>query len=280
MTDRAAIDAMDTALLAQGASVLTALSGTANVVMQLSRPEIGRAVQDSVAPGNLFADPRRRRRTTAGYLAVAVLGSAEERRAFRRATNGSHAGVPGALDPELQRWVGACLYRGFEQSRETVHGPLRGSERAEFYRQGVVLGAMLQMPPDRWPEDRDAFEDYWRDGLAQSRIEEPVRAYLHRIIGLEYLDRPVPERVVRFRVWLTTGYLPPELRAAMGLAWSPARQRRFDRFNRAVGATVRRLPEEKRAWPLTRALADVRLRMAEGRDLFADGAGQGDTAGG
>jgi uncharacterized protein (DUF2236 family) len=269
MTDRAAIDAMDTALLAQGASILTALSGTANVVMQLSRPEIGHAVKDSAAAGNLFTDPRRRRRTTAGYLAVAVLGTAEERRAFRRATNGSHAGVPGALDPELQRWVGACLYRGFEQSREIVHGPLRGTEREEFYRQGVVLGAMLQMRPELWPPDRQAFEAYWQEALARTRVDDEVRTYLRRIVALEYLGRPVPRAVVRFRFWLVAGYLPPELRAAMGLDWSAGQQRRFEAFNRAVGAVVRRLPGERRAWPLTRALADVRTRMADGRDLFA-----------
>ena len=58
------IDWLDTSLLAQGASIFTALSGTANVIMQLSRPEIGYAVKDSVVTeGNLFTNPRRRRRT-------------------------------------------------------------------------------------------------------------------------------------------------------------------------------------------------------------------------
>jgi uncharacterized protein (DUF2236 family) len=269
MSRRAEVDELDTSLLAQGASILTALSGTANVVMQLSRPEIGYAVKDSaVTEGNLFTNPSRRRRTTAGFLAVAVLGTAEERRAFRQATNRSHAQVPGAFDPELQRWVAACLYRGFEESREIVHGPLAGAEREAFYRQGAILGAMLQMPPALWPADRDAFEDYWRAGLAQTRLDEPMRTYLRRIIALEYLGRPVPRPVLRLRFWLATGYLPPELRAAMGLAWSPAQQGRFEAFNRAVGAVVRRLPEERRAWPLTRALADIRARMAEERDLF------------
>lgn len=270
MSRRAEVDELDTSLLAQGASIFTALSGTANVVMQLSRPEIGYAVKDSVvSEGNLFTNPGRRRRTTAGFLAVAVLGTAEERRAFRKATNRSHARVAGAFDPELQRWVAACLYRGFEESRVHVHGPLSGAEREEFYRQGAILGAMLQMPPDLWPADRDAFEDYWRTALAQTRLDDPMRTYLRRIIALEYLGRPVPRPVVRFRFWLATGYLPPELRAAMGLPWSPAQQRRFEAFNRTIGRVVRRLPEERRPWPLTRALADVRSRLAEGRDPFA-----------
>ncbi|RNM15313.1 oxygenase MpaB family protein [Nocardioides pocheonensis] len=278
MSERAAVDAMDTSLLAQGASVFTALSGTANVIMQLSRPEIGYAVKDSVVTeGNLFTNPRRRQRTTVGFLAVAVLGTAEERAAFRHATNRSHARVrsaPGAepayraFDPELQRWVAACIYRGFEESRTLVHGPLLGREREEFYRQGAVFGAMLQMPADLWPRDRGAFEEYWTIGLARTRIDEPMRDYLLRIVRLEYLGRPVPAAVVRARMWLATGYLPPELRAAMELRWSPAQQRRFDRFNRALGRVVRLLPPGRRAWPFTRSIADVRARLAEGRDLF------------
>ena len=86
------LDALDTTLLSQGASIFTALSGTANVVMQLSRPEIGYGVKDSrVVEGSLFGNPRRRRRTTVGLLAVAVLGTAAERAAYRTAVNRSHA---------------------------------------------------------------------------------------------------------------------------------------------------------------------------------------------
>lgn len=262
-------DDLDTSLLAQGASLFTALSGTANVIMQLSRPEIGYAVRDSVVTeGNLFTNPRRRQRTTVGFLAVAVLGTPEERVAFRRAVNRSHAQVPNAFDPELQRWVAACIYRGFEESREHVHGPLRGAEREEFYRQGAIFGAMLQMPPELWPPDRDAFEDYWRTGLATTRIDETMREYLLRIVRLEYLQRRIPGPVVQARLWLAAGYLPPELRDAMDLSWSPRRERWFARFNRAVGAVVRRLPASRRPWPFTRSLGGVRARLAAGEDVF------------
>ena len=30
----------------------------------------------------------------------------------------------------------------------------------------MIFGGMLQMPAELWPADRDAFETYWRDGLA------------------------------------------------------------------------------------------------------------------
>jgi len=272
------LDDLDTTLLGQGASIFTALSGTANVVMQLSRPEVGYGVKDSqVTEGSLFGNPRRRRRTTVGLLAVAVLGTPAERAAYRSAVNTSHARVrsaPGeepaysAFDPELQRWVGACIYKGFEESREYTFGPLAGAEREEFYRQGAIFGGMLQMPVELWPPDRDAFETYWRDGLARARIDDSVREYLFRVIRLEYLGRPVPERVLRLRRWLVTGYLPAELREQMGLTWSPEQQRRFVRFNRVLGRIVRVLPARRRQWPFTRSIADIRARLASGHDLF------------
>ncbi|MFL6155502.1 MAG: oxygenase MpaB family protein [Marmoricola sp.] len=272
------LDTLDTSLLAQGASVFTALSGTANVVMQLSRPEIGYGVKDSVVTeGSLFGNPRRRQRTTVGLLAVAVLGTPAERAAYRAATNASHARVrsaPGAVpaysafDPELQRWVGACIYKGFEEARELTYGPLHGAEREEFYRQGMIFGGMLQMPADLWPADRDAFGEYWAGELDRARIDDEVRAYLMRVIRLEYLRRRIPAPVMRLRLWLVTGYLPAELRVQMGLEWSEAQQRKFLRFNRLLGRFVRLLPPRARNWPFTRSIAHLRQRLADGQDLF------------
>lgn len=275
------LDHLDTSLLAQGASIFTALSGTANVVMQLSRPEIGYGVKDSqVIEGSLFGNPRRRQRTTVALLAVAVLGTPEERATYRMAVNGSHApvrsdgtaGTPAysAFDPELQRWVGACIYKGFEEAREYTYGPLVGREREDFYRQGAIFGGILQMPLELWPATRDDFETYWRDGLAAAEIDASVGAYLHRVIRLEYLGRRIPGPVLRLRSWLVTGYLPAELRPKLGLSWTPRQQRRFVRFNKAVAAVVRRLPEDRRAWPFTRSIRHLRARIAAGEHVFGE----------
>lgn len=275
------LDHLDTTLLAQGASLFTALSGTANVVMQLSRPEIGYGVKDSVVvEGSLFGNPRRRQRTTVGLLAVAVLGTPAERAAYRSAVNASHARVrsdgsePGrgpaysAFDPELQLWVGACIYRGFEEAREYTFGPLVGDLREEFYRQGAIFGGILQMPSELWPATRSDFEEYWRAGLAAAEIDADVAAYLHRVIRLEYLGRRIPGPVLSLRTWLVTGYLPAELRPLLGLTWTARQERQFARFNRAVGAIVRRLPQRRRNWPFTRSIAHIRERAAAGEHVF------------
>ncbi|CAN5448256.1 oxygenase MpaB family protein [soil metagenome] len=279
MTARDRMDALPTPLLARAATPYVALSGTANVVLQLSHPAVGRGVRESRVEGaRLFDDHRRRRRTTVGYLAVAVHGSASERAAYRRETNASHAQVrslPGeepvysAFDPQLQRWVAACLYHGFEEAYVAVHGPL-GEDAGAFYAEGVILGAMLQMPADLWPADRAAFEEYWRAGLSRVAIDEATRTYLLRVIDLEYLEHRVPRLVVQRRRRLTTGFLPPEVRVAMDLPWTAADETGFARSTSRFAAVVRRLPARARAWPFDGALRDVRARLADGRPLFAD----------
>ncbi len=65
--------------------------GAANVVMQLSWPEVGHGVAESkVESGSLAKHPWKRARTTFTYLSVAILGSDDERRAYREAVNGAH----------------------------------------------------------------------------------------------------------------------------------------------------------------------------------------------
>lgn len=276
------LDDLDTSLLAQGANQYVALAATANVVMQLSNPGVGRGVAEADGqPGSLFADPRRRRRTTASFLSVAVLGSATERAAFRAAVNGSHAPVRSAagasvaysaFDPELQRWVGACLYRLFEEAREVVHGPLAGVEREAFYRQGVIFGGMLQMPAGLWPGSRAEFEEYWADSVATAvagGMDDTVRSYLDRVIELEYLRRDVPEVAIRLRRWLVSGHLDPALRPLVGLSWQARDQRRLRRIHGGLGATVRRLSPERQRALFSRELRDVQARLAAAEDLLA-----------
>lgn len=69
-------------------------AGTANTIMQLGRPEVGYGVIESkVDDGAVTKVPRKRFRTTVTYLAVALLGTDEERAAYRRAVNRQHRQV-------------------------------------------------------------------------------------------------------------------------------------------------------------------------------------------
>ncbi|WGX99131.1 oxygenase MpaB family protein [Nocardioides sp. L-11A] len=252
------------------------LAGPANVVMQLSWPGVGYGVMNSrVHDGAAMKRPFKRGRTTFTYLAVALLGTDEDRAAFRRAVNRQHAQVvsgPGeavryrAMDPRLQTWVAACLYYGTVDMIERMHGPLPEAEADALYAHCARFGTTLQMPADAWPADRAAFRRYWEDAEAEVDIDPAVAAYLMDLTRLRNFPRPF-HLLAPFVVFVTTGFLPPLFRDAMGLSWTDRQQRRFDRLLRTAGAVERRLPRVLRNFPFNLWLADMRLRRRLGRRL-------------
>jgi uncharacterized protein (DUF2236 family) len=252
------------------------LAGAANVILQLSRPEVGYGVMNSrVHDGSAMLHPVKRARTTFTYLAVAMLGTDAERAAYRRAVTGQHAQVvsqPGdavsyhAMDPELQTWVAACLYYGTADIIEKLHGPLPDTEADALYAYCARFGTTLQMPAAAWPADRAAFATYWEESLARVRIDPPVRDYLMRLALLESLPRPLRRRA-RHNLFVTTGFLPPSFREAMALPWSDDDQERFDRLLRRTGRIQRALPTSVRIFPFNALLADLRRRLRHDRPL-------------
>lgn len=252
------------------------LAGPANVIMQLSWPGVGHGVMNSrVESGSAMKRPFKRGRTTFTYLAVALLGSDEDRTAFRKEVNRQHAQVysrPGekveyrAMDPRLQTWVAACLYYGTADMIEKMHGPLPDAEADALYAHCARFGTTLQMPADAWPADRAAFDAYWEASLAEVDIDPDVAEYLMQLTTLQNFPRPF-RLLAPFLVFVTTGFLPPVFREAMGLSWSKRQQRRFDRMLRAFGALERRLPSVLRVFPFNLWLTDMRLRRRFRRPL-------------
>ena len=253
------------------------LAGTANVIMQLARPEVGYGVVESpVESGSVFRHPYKRTRTTLTYLVVAIRGSEQEKRAYRTAVNRSHAQVKSgpdspvaydAFDPQLQLWVAACLYRGIEDTHEAFLGELDGATRDELYADASTLGTTLQVPEELWPPDRASFEEYWQQSLEKVEIDDTVRGYLQDLVELRFAHQPLRALMAPFHRFMTTGFLPPRFRQEMRLTWSPRQQRRFLRITRTIGAIVQRLPRAVQEFPFNLYLRDVRARIRKGRKL-------------
>jgi uncharacterized protein (DUF2236 family) len=249
------------------------LAGSANVIMQLARAPVGYGVLESrVDSGNLFRHPAKRTRTTLTYLAVATMGTDAERAAYRRGVNEAHAQVHStakspvaynAFDTDLQLWVAACLYKGFED----VYLAFVGGEPESFYREAAALGTTLQVRDDMWPADRDAFERYWTAGLGEISIDDTVRRYLTDIVDLRFLPPVAAAPGRRFHRFVTTGFLPPRFREEMRLTWTAADQRRFDALLATIGRLVRRTPGPLRRFPFNLCLWDLRRRLRAGRPL-------------
>jgi uncharacterized protein (DUF2236 family) len=253
------------------------LAGGANVIMQLARPGVGHGVVESrVGSGQIFRHPVKRTRTTITYLAVAGLGTEEEKRQYRRAVNTAHAQVHSsasspvqydAFDPELQLWVAACLYRGFEDCHCAFIGSLDPQAGESLYRSAAALGTTLQVTDRQWPADRAAFQDYWDGALAQVAIDDTVRRYLYDIACVRFLPRWLSLPLGPFNRFVTTGFLPTRFRDEMHLSWSPRQQRRFDRLIGALSVAVRAQPKVLRQFPFNLALWDLRRRIRSGRPL-------------
>ncbi len=85
------------------------LAGTANVVLQLSRPPVGYgAIESQVDNGSAMRHPLKRTRTTFTYLAVALLGDGDDRAAFRRAVDRQHAQVVSTPDSPVPYRAASC----------------------------------------------------------------------------------------------------------------------------------------------------------------------------
>jgi uncharacterized protein (DUF2236 family) len=257
------------------------LAGPANVIMQLGVPGVGYGVMESrVESGRVDRHPIKRARTTFTYLAVATNGSDEQKAAFRRAVNRAHAQVYStdespvkyhAFDTDLQLWVGACLYKGAVDIYRLFIGEMDDETAERHYREGMALGTTLQVPADKWPADRAAFDRYWQDSLAKVHIDDAVREYLWPIAAARMrgvkLPGPIQRALDNFNLMITTGFLPQRFRDEMKLEWNATKQRRFDRTIAVLRFVNNLLPRFIRQFPFNVLLKDVDRRIRTGRPL-------------
>ncbi|AKS34113.1 oxygenase MpaB family protein [Mycolicibacterium goodii] len=253
-------------------------AGAANVIMQLARPGVGHGVVESpVDSGNLLKHPWKRARTTFGYLAVAILGTDDDRAAFRTAVDGAHRQIRSgpqspvrynAFDRELQMWVAACLFVGLEDTYQLLRGEMNPEQAEQFYTSAATLGTTLQVTADQWPATRAEFDDYWDTACAQIAIDDVVADYLRDLVNLKMFN---PLAAFAFRPlvrFLTVGFLAPVFREELGLEWGPGRQRLFEWLFLLVAFGNRFLPVFIRQGGSHLLLADVRRRVRTGRPLI------------
>lgn len=258
-----------------GVSIFAA--GVANVVLQLSWPEVGYGVVESrVESGQATKHPFKRFRTTIGYVGVAMLGSDEQRLAYRHAINGQHRQVRSttespvkynAFDRDLQLWVASCLYYGLRDAMTRMHGPLTEDEEVVLLRAGARFGTTLQLPAEMWHRTPAEFWMYWDAGLAHAGIDARVGSYLRGLLRIQQISTPLDGIVGPAHEWLNTGFIPEPIRAQLGLSWSPRDQRRHDRLMRSLGFAGRRLPHAVRGMPITTMVWDLEIRRRLGKPL-------------
>ncbi|MBS9372178.1 oxygenase MpaB family protein [Rhodococcus sp. B50] len=250
----------------------------ANVIMQLGWPEVAYGVMESkVESGSLVKHPWKRARTTATYLAVAILGNDDDRKAYREAVNGAHRFVRSdenspvkynAFNRELQLWVAACLYIGIEDMYQLLHGKLDDEQLEAFYRTGSTLGTTLQVTEDMWPATRADFDRYWNIACERVVFDETTKAYLMDLVNLKMINWPMRLMFRNLLRFLTIGSLPPIFREGLDLEWSEADRRRYEHLFVFVSFVNRFIPRFLRHGGSEALVADLRRRVRSGRDLI------------
>lgn len=252
-----------------------ALLPAANVIMQLSSPGVGYGVLESpVDSGNVYKHPFKRARTTGTYLAAATMGTDADRALLRTQIDKVHALVRSrasspvsynAFDPRLQLWVAACLYRYYVDMHEFLYGRLDEESADAIYADARALGTTLQVRDEMWPEDRDAFDAYWKQSLQDLRIDPPVREHLHGVAAMAFLPAPLRLLAGRFNLFATTGFLRAEFRSHMELGWTADQQRRFEWLLSGLRVADRVIPREVWLLGYQIYLWDMRIRDRLGK---------------
>jgi uncharacterized protein (DUF2236 family) len=227
------------------------LGGGRALLMQLAHPKVAAGVDDH---SDFRSHPIRRLRRTVRTTMAIIFGDRETALAAARMVNQVHGRVRGpdyrALDPELLLWVHATLVDSALVTYETFVRPLLAREREAFYQESKLVGELLAVPRDRFPDTQRNFDAYVDQMVSTGPVRVGVRAIelAQRVLRprLRLLPGPV---MVPFEV-VTAGLLPPALRAQYGLPWGPGQQRAFKLAVSAVPRVVALTPPLLRVWPL------------------------------
>lgn len=226
------------------------LGGGRALLMQLAHPKVAAGVDDH---SDFRTRPIRRLRRTVLMTMAIVFGERETALAAARAVNHAHARVRGsdyrALDPDLLLWVHATLVDSALVTYQTFVRRLAPSKREDFFQESKLLGELLGIPRDRFPESLSDFDSYVRGMIHDGEVRVTPRAKELARMVLRPRLRLVPGPVmVPFEV-VTTGLLPPALREAYGLAWGRRQQQAFKLAVAAVPRIVALTPPLLRVWP-------------------------------
>ena len=239
-------------------AVLLLGAGPRALLLQLAHP----LVAEGVAQHSAFrADPwSRLAATLRSYLRIiyasragataeiarlnrlhrSITGSVDDQEARAATGMDSYA----ARDPALSLWVHATLVESTLAVTDVWRGPLAPREAARFYAETLPIGRAFGIPAPILPPDLAAFRAWWAGMLGPGgpiRVTPTARALAATILApplgplagtgagaiLPARLRPVlaaiPPRTAGWLLWPSIALLPPSIRAAYDIPWSPGR---------------------------------------------------------
>lgn len=248
---------------------LVVLGWSRAILLQLAHPLIAAAVFDhSGFRASPLAAVQRLHHTTRAMLAL-TFGDAARRdraldgiRTIHARVNGTlrepvgpyPAGTPySAEDPALLLWVHATLIDSMVLTYDQLIAPLTDAERDEYCADAapssIALGVRAGDVPRTWRDLRDYLQATYASGDV---VVGPQARDLAEALQRTSIPRPLAVAGAISRT-LTGGFLPPPIRDAYAIAWSAARERRYQRLVRTLRRVRPLLPEVVALWPDARA---------------------------
>src|ERR1700681_1068335 len=189
------------------------LGGGRALLMQLAHPKVAAGVDEH---SDFRSDPIRRLRRTIRMTMAIVFGDRETALSAARSVNQVHANVRGrdyrALDPDLLLWVYATLADTALVTYEAFVKPLLAHEREEFHQEFKLLGELLGIPRDLFPDTVHDFDEYMKRMVSSGLVRVDARA---RELAEQVMRAPtrlLPGPVMIPLNVITTGLLTPALR--------------------------------------------------------------------
>ncbi|MGG8405275.1 oxygenase MpaB family protein, partial [Streptomyces sp. 12297] len=166
-----------------------------------------------------------------------------------------------SLEPGCYSWVHATGFPVYLYAGRYLFRPFTPAQERQLYREWLQVGRILGIRDRDMPQSIEEYWPYYHRMLAEE--VEPTKVARELLAADAPLPcptgGPLPVRLLvraawpvlrrlflRLRAFVTVGYMPPEARAALGLEWSEARERRLRRFSTAVRLLVPVLPERLR----------------------------------
>ncbi len=214
------------------------LGGGPAVLLQVAHPLIAAGV---VQHSDYRRDLWRRLARTLRALYLIAYGTKAEAERAGEAVQAVHARVEGrtqtqlgrfpagtsysASDPELMLWVHATLVEASLTVYQRFVRALPAESQERYYQEMAQVARLFGTPASVLPRSLSEFHDYLNAQLRGETITVTAPA---REVAAVILEAPLPaplRLLVPAHRLSTVGLLPPRLRRAYGLRWSPLHER-------------------------------------------------------